>query len=411
MNSNRLCRLLLPLLAAVVCFPPLGAAAPKKKAAAPCAREYWTATLDRVALPVLTALSDGRLRETMPLETKIDRAKYVGYLEAFGRTLTGIAPWLELGPDNTAEGQKRARYIELVLRCLDHATNPDSPDFMNFTEHQQPLVDAAFLAHGLVRAPTQIWDRLDERVKKQVVEALKSTRTIRTPTNNWLLFSGIIEAFLLDHDYGGDLMRIDYAVNKHLERYKGDGAYGDGDLFHWDYYNSFVIQPMLLDILKILNRHGLTSDKTYGDALRRMQRYAAVQERSISPEGTFPPFGRSLAYRIGVFHALGQTVLWHNLPQEVSPAQVRCALTSVMRRMMEAPGTFDDEGWLRIGFCGAQPSVGEAYINTGSLYLCSAGFLPLGLPAGDPFWSAPDEPWTSIKIWNGTDMPADHSVN
>ena len=137
----------------------------------------------------------------------------MGYLEAFGRTLTGIATWLELGPDSTVEGRKRARYIELVLKCLDNATNPESADCMNFTEYQQPLVDAAFLAHGLVRAPKQIWGRLDERVKRQVVDALKSTRTIRTPTNNWLLFSGIIEAFLLDNDYGGDLMRIDFAVN------------------------------------------------------------------------------------------------------------------------------------------------------------------------------------------------------
>ena len=228
------------LLACLFCFPLSG----KRKTpqpAEPAAREYWIATLDRTALPVLTALSEQRLKAAMPLETKIDRAQHVGYLEAFGRTLTGIAPWLELGPDSTVEGRKRAHYIELVLKCLDNATNPESADCMNFTEYQQPLVDAAFLAHGLVRAPKQIWGRLDERVKRQVVDALKSTRTIRTPTNNWLLFSGIIEAFLLDNDYGGDLMRIDFAVNKHLERYKGDGTYSDGDLFQWDYYNLSLI--------------------------------------------------------------------------------------------------------------------------------------------------------------------------
>ena len=192
---------------------------------------------------------------------------------------------------------------------------------MNFTEYQQPLVDAAFLAHGLVRAPKQIWGRLDERVKRQVVDALKSTRTIRTPTNNWLLFSGIIEAFLLDNDYGGDLMRIDFAVNKHLERYKGDGTYSDGDLFQWDYYNSFVIQPMLLDVVRILHKRKLVSDKTFQDVQRRIQRYAAVQERLISPEGAFPPIGRSLAYRIGAFQALGQVALGHLLPAEVAVAR------------------------------------------------------------------------------------------
>ena len=44
-------------------------------------------------------------------------------------------------------------------------------------------------------------------------------------------------------------MRVDYALRQHEQWYKGDGAYGDGPAFHWDYYNSFVIHPMLLDVL------------------------------------------------------------------------------------------------------------------------------------------------------------------
>jgi hypothetical protein len=36
----------------------------------------------------------------------------------------------------------------------------------------------------------------------------------------------------------------------------------------------------------------------------RAKRYAAVQERMIGPDGTFPPIGRSLAYRCGAFHLL-----------------------------------------------------------------------------------------------------------
>ena len=206
-------------------------------------------------------------------------------------------------------------------------------------------------------------------------------------------------------------MRIDYAVNKHLERFKGDATYGDGDQFHWDYYNSFVIQPMLVDIVKILNRHKLASDATYNTVEARMARYASILERSISPEGTFPPFGRSLCYRTGVFQALGQIALMHKLESTVTPAQVRCAMTAVTKRLMEAPGTFDDKGWLKIGLVGSQPSMGEAYVNTGSLYLCTTGFLPLGLPADDPFWATPDEPWTTVKMWQGVDMPADHSFN
>jgi len=31
------------------------------------------------------------------------------------------------------------------------------------------------------------------------------------------------------------------------------------------------------------------------------------------------------------------------------------------------------------------------------------------LPANDPFWTAPAEPWTQKKIWSGADVPADHA--
>jgi len=94
----------------------------------------------------------------------------------------------------------------------------------------------------------------------------------------------------------------------------------------------------------------------------------------------------------------------------VSPAQVRGALTAVIRRSIEAPGTFDDAGWLRIGFAGHQPGVGERYISTGSLYLCATGLLALGLPAADPFWTDPPQPWTSQKAWSGQPFPIDHAL-
>ena len=85
-------------------------------------------------------------------------------------------------------------------------------------------------------------------------------------------------------------------------------------------------------------------------------------------------------------------------------------MTTVINRMIEAPGTFDENGWLTVGFCGHQPSIGEDYISTGSAYLCAVGMLPLGLPPNDEFWSAPPADWTSKKIWLGQDLPADHAI-
>jgi hypothetical protein len=81
-----------------------------------------------------------------------------------------------------------------------------------------------------------------------------------------------------------------------------------------------------------------------------------------------------------------------------------------VRRTIEAPQTFDANGWLHIGLCGHQPGVGESYISTGSLYLCSVALLPLGLPSSDEFWSAPAQPWTAVKAWAGQPFPIDHAL-
>ena len=143
----------------------------------------------------------------------------------------------------------------------------------------------------------------------------------------------------------------------------------------------------------------------------RARRYAEVQERLIAPDGSFPSIGRSTCYRFGAFQLLAQMAWRRELPAEVKPAQVRCALTAVIRRMIEAPGTFDDQGWLRIGFCGHQPALAETYISTGSLYLCTAGLLPLGLPPEDEFWRGAPARWTSQKLWAGENLPADHALS
>lgn len=379
----------------------------------PKERQYLVGALVRIADPVLESLSRGELHKKMPVEASNVAARvYSTHLEAFGRLLAGMAPWLELGPDATPEGQLRKKYIDLAITSIKKAVDPASPDFMNFCQGRQPLVDAAFFAQALLRAPNQLWGRLDTVTRRQTLDALRSSRVIMPSYTNWLMFSATIEAALLR--YGGecDKMRLDYAVRQFMLWYKGDGAYGDGPEFHWDYYNSFVIQPMLLETLEVLRKADPKNadNKCWEDVLKRSQRYAVVQERMISPEATYPPMGRSLAYRFGCFHLLAKMALMQALPGKLAPQQVRAALYAVIRKSLEAPGTFDKQGWLTIGLYGHQPAIGESYISTGSLYLCSEAFLPLGLPANNPYWQGPDQHWTSWKIWHGENVPVDHAL-
>lgn len=400
-----------PGAAAMAAMGPVSLASTDKKIENPATREYWVSVADKIMYPLLSTLSNNKLKQVMPVEVKEgqnSRKKYA-YLEGFGRTLAGISPWLNLPDEETAEGKKRKQYFEMVQRCLENGTNPDSPDYLGFNNGGQTLVDAAFLAHGLVRAP-KLWNSLNKQVQENIVKALRLTHTVKPGYSNWLLFSAMIEAFFLKYGFEWDAMRVDYALKKHFEWYKGDGMYGDGPDFHWDYYNSFVIQPMMLDVMHIVKENDQEIKSKYDTALKRMQRYAVIQERLISPEATFPAIGRSLAYRFGAFQALGQICLNEALPEQLTPGQVKNALSHVIKRMIDAPGTFDKDGWLTIGFCGHQKGIGEVYINTGSVYLCMVGLLPLGLPSTSSFWTSLPEDWTSKKIWSGVDMPNDSAL-
>ena len=379
-------------------------------------REYWVKTMIKIIDPLYTNLSQNTLRKNMPVETfdglnNGNTRKNVTHLEALGRSFDGISAWLNLPPDDTEEGQLRAKYTNLVVKSIANAVNPESPDYMRFDgPGGQPLVDAAFFAQGLLRSKDQIWPKLDKVTQERIIKELKASRRIKASESNWLMFSATIEAALLEFTGECDLKPIHYALKRHKEWYKGDGWYGDGRNFHLDYYNSYVIQPMLIDVLAVMKEHKVEGADFYDVQLQRLIRYADQQEKMISPEGTYPVLGRSMGYRFGAFQVLAQVSWMKLLPEHIKPAQVRCALTKVMKRQL-AKGTFDKDGWLNLGFCGHQPEIADRYVSTGSNYLCTFIFLPLGLQADDEFWTAKPEKWSSVKIWSGSrDIKKDGSI-
>jgi hypothetical protein len=392
----------------------LNAASPKTT------RQYWVNTMLRIASPVYENLANETLRKNMPVEVndgsnKGKRAD-VSHLEALGRSFNGIAPWLNLGDDTSREGQQRKAMTQLVVKAITNAVNPSSPDYLPFDgPGTQPLVDAAFFAQGLLRSKDVIWPMLDSQTRQRIIDEFKRSRKIRAWENNWLLFSATIEAALLQFTGECDFSKIKYALDRHNEWYKGDGWYGDGPSFHLDYYNSYVIQPMLVDVTAVVKANADKGEEyavygaMYDKYVKRMARFAAQQEMLISPEGTFPMLGRSCGYRYGAFQALAHTALLGSLPKGVSPAQVRSALTAVIKRQT-VKSMFDPEGWLTLGFCGHQPDVAENYVPTRSAYLCCFVFPPLGLPEDAEFWSGKDEKWSSQRVWSGEKVMRDAAI-
>lgn len=313
-----------------------------------------------------------------------------------------MAPWLSLGEDESPEGQLRARYIKLARQCLVNATDPASGDYLFGGPTQERIVHAAYIAYPLLLAKRQLWDPLTSDQQQHIIEALKTHRRFKPNKSNWLLFPAIIESAIWKMTGTCKKKPILYAIDKHEQWYLGDGVYGDGPDFHWDYYNSYVISPLLTETLRTCREMGMHVENALANAINRGERYASVTEHLISPEGTFPVVGRSSVYRIAMLQQLEYTVFRNGrLPPPLHAGATRAAITSVIRNMMEMPGTFDENGWLNAGIAGHQPEARDWYNYTGALYMCTMGLTHLGIPPADPFWTEPSAAWTQQKIWSG----------
>ena len=403
------------LFALLVAMPV--SAGKKKQVKQQSDREYWCEQAYKMAQPVLENMAKGELQKNMKTEFSPsfdNRNRKVVYMETFGRLMAGIAPWLSLPDDDTAEGKQRKQLRQWALASYKNSVDPDSPDYLCWGVSGQNLVDAAYIAESFIRAYDQLWMPLDAQTKERYIKEFKMLRKYEPPYTNWFLFSSTIESFIAKaaglKEY--DDFRVMMPIRKTEEWYVGDGWYADGPVFAFDYYTSYVFHAMYLETLQNMidakANTRLEYKKYYDRALKRAQKYAIILERFISPEGTFPVIGRSTPYRMAALQPLALMAWYQKLPKDLSNGQVRAALTKVMHRMYDQQNNYNDAGFLTIGFCGHQPETADWYTNNGSLYMTSLSLMPLGLPADHPFWTDEPQPWTQVKAWGGQPFPKDH---
>ena len=405
--------IMMTLVLALVPFMGISA---KKKAVQQSDRQYWCSLAYKMAQPVLENMAKGELQKNMQTEFSPsfdNRNKKVLYMECFGRLMAGVAPWLTLPDDATAEGKQRKQLREWALASYKNAVDPQSPDYLCWGIGGQNLVDAAYVAESFLRAYDTLWMPLDEVTKQRYLKEFAKLRHIDPPYTNWLLFSSTIESFMAKAGGDFDVYRVNSACRKVEEWYVGDGWYADGPVFAFDYYSSYVFHPMYLETLQAMVDAKVNSrldyQKYYDRELKRCQKYSIILERFISPEGTFPAFGRSIPYRMATMQPLALMAWYQKLPKDLSNGQVRAALTKVLHRMFDKQNNFNEKGYLSIGFCGnSQKDVADWYTNNGSLYMTTLAFMPLGLPADHPFWTDAAQPWTQVKAWNNQQFPKDH---
>lgn len=405
-------KIVLAMIIAIFVAAPMQA---KKKTVEKTDRQVWADLCYKISQPVLENMSKGNFQKDFPLELspKWDgRDTKVAYLETFARLMAGISPWLALPDDGTPEGKQRKQLHEWAIQAYKNAVDPNSPDKITWlTNTSQPLCDASYLVESFMRAPEATWGQLDEVTKKRYIEGLKSLRTIRPAYNNWLLFRAMVEVFFMSIGENVDEYALSVGLQKMSEWYLSDGWYSDGPEYAMDYYNSYVMHPMMVEVVEMCKKHKFSTPISLDLAVKRMNRFNTILERFISPEGAYPAVGRSVIYRMGAFQTLAMSAWKYGLPKDLTNGSVRSALTCVMKRMFAVDGNFDDKGYLRLGFAGHQPNLANYYSNNGSLYMTSLVFMPLGLPADHPFWTAPAEPWTSQKAWSGQEFPEDYHTS
>ena len=321
----------------------------------------------------------------------------IGYLECFSRIFSGISTWIisdDYNHDNYENEQKRI-ILSVILDCFDKLI-PFFDEKMDLFSMEQSIVECAFICYGFILTKNKIWILLKEDTQNNLIRILKKVRLLIEKwhfCNNWYLFHGIIETFFKTINIDYDEKFISTMIDSVNGWYCGDGFYCDGEKnFKMDYYNSYVIQPFFIEILKIFNSSLLDI------AIQRCIRYSEFLERIIGSDGTFPPLGRSITYRFAVFHLLSYCIYNNHISIDHNYGQLRNALTKVLINILNKD-VYDNDGFLNMGFTCEQKTLQDDYSNTGSCYLTAISFLPLGLDVNHSFWSNLSGPFTQESCW------------
>ena len=252
-------------------------------------RAYWVGLMQKLADPVLNNLAGETLKQRMPVEQAAGaKREAVTHLEALGRldcrhrAVAGTAGGrlrrrTAQGPlrDAGAPGDRSRRRSEVEGLPQLHARAPAA---------RRCRVPGAGSAAGAARAAR------GARTRDQAQSDCRARILARHAARVQQLAAVL-------GDRRGRAVQARRHVGSHAGRLRapparpvvqGDGAYGDGPEFHFDYYNSFVIHPMLLDVLDAFSeQHAAWKDLASREA-QRARRYAAVLERLIAPDGSFP---------------------------------------------------------------------------------------------------------------------------
>ncbi|MGH0052615.1 MAG: DUF2264 domain-containing protein [Sphaerochaetaceae bacterium] len=298
-------------------------------------------------------------------------------LEAFGRALTGLAPFL-------CGGGKDQELEQIYVQGLQSGTDPDNTEYWgdSFEKFDQRFCEMVSISVALLLIPQKLWEPLPAKAKKNLFTWLEHINHYELPENNWQFFRIMTNAALqkLGGPYDAQAMATSLDCIDSL--YIGDGWYRDGILMNTkDYYNSFAFHFFGLIYAAMMQEEDAMHCTIFKE---RAMQFGLQFIYFFDNTGEAVPFGRSLTLRFA------QSAFWSAcLFAGIAPIPVtvmKGILSRHLQKWMSAP-IFDNGGVLSIGYKYPNLIMAEIYNAPGTALWALNAFLFLALDDNDPFWS------------------------
>ena len=344
-------------------------------------RGHWERTADRLLLAVRPYATAGHALIGLPGVPSANGAHSDG-LEGFARTF--LLAGFRLAGARGADPHDLAGWYAAGLAA---GTDPKNPErWPTFAESNQAKVEAASIALALHETRPWIWDRLEDRIRQQVLDWLAPMVGDAMPGNNWVWFQGVTEAFA--RTAGGEWSQqdLDRVIALTDGWYAGEGWYSDGlaggERRNFDHYNGWAMHLYPLWFCRILGDAAPAGLLDRYSA--RLRRFLEDQRHLVGANGSPVVQGRSLTYRYAALAPLWTGALFDATP--LGPGETR-ALATRMLDHFTAHGATDDCGLLTLGWHRPYRGVLQVYSGPASPYWASKGFIGLALPPDHPVWT------------------------
>jgi hypothetical protein len=315
----------------------------------------------------------------------------VDAIESFARLASAWGAWLR-NPANPAmlNFQDHQIDLEVLLRgALLEGTDPSNPHtyWGDIGHMDQRIVESADIAVAVWMSRERVFHKMTPGEQEQIMNWLAQVDGKGTFTDNWILFTAMVQAVRLHLGFPSPEADLDHRLMQIDEFYRGDGWYVDGPTNEFELYNAWMFGwHYLLWAWIDGERRPDHREKVIACGRSFIESFLHF----FGSNGSYPAWGRSVVYR---FAALAPFAVGYFLKIAADEPGLLRRVSSGSIRYFYEHGLFDpDAHYVRQGYHGGFPPAGEAYISPGSPYWCCHGLFALTFDRDDPFWMATESP-------------------